>query len=237
MRPGYPADPSASVGMTDGKDSKYRHCDNCFFSVWMMGSDRPMLGCKQRSGHIGRWRIVRLKQSCGNFYPSGTFKAGAAAERRIPLTRGKFAIVDAQDYYRLAQFNWCANGSDKTKFYAVRKRDGKHIKMHRLIMEAPGHLFVDHIDHNGLNNCRSNLRLCTQTQNNHNATGDKGKSSKYKGVFWHKCLKKWAAKIGLDKKRYKIGYFTDEIAAAKAYDKKAGELHGEFACLNFPPEK
>jgi len=101
-------------------------------------------------------------------------------------------------------------------------------------MAAPNHLFVDHIDHNGLNNRRSNLRLCTLAQNNRNMVSRTG-SSKYKGVCWHGGTKKWNAKIRLNRKCYHIGLFTDEIAAAKAYDKKAKELHGQFACLNFPP--
>ncbi len=210
-------------------------CDNCFFSIWMMSSNRPMLGCKQRAGHIGRWRIVQLEQSCTNFYPSGTFKAGSEATRRIPLTKGKFALVDAEDYYRLAQFNWHAKlGS--TTMYAARRDGGKMIKMHRLIMDAPDHLVVDHIDHNGLNNCRGNLRLCTTAQNSRNMFSNNGSTSRYKGVCWHKKRKKWSATIQFNKKSYHLGYFEDEIKAAKAYDKQAAEYFGEFACPNFPPQ-
>jgi len=217
------------------ESSKIR-CDNCFFSVWLMGPNRPALMCMQKADRPGRWRAVLLEQSCANFYPSGDFKLGDQAVRRIPLTQGKFALVDAGDYYRLAKYNWCANGPDKTKFYATRKHNGKYVKMHRAIVDAPGHLFVDHIDHNGLNNRRSNLRLCSIAQNNLNATSRKG-SSKYKGVHWKRKSKKWSAAIQLNRKIYHIGLFDNEIAAAKAYDKRAKQLHGEFACLNFPSEK
>ena len=101
-------------------------------------------------------------------------------------------------------------------------------------MFAPSHLVVDHIDRNGLNNCRANLRLCTAAQNMRNIVSNVGATSRYKGVHWNKRMKRWAAAIQFEKKKYHLGYFTDQIAAAKAYDKKAGQLHRQFACLNFP---
>jgi len=104
-------------------------------------------------------------------------------------------------------------------------------------MGPPTHLVVDHIDRDGLNNRKSNLRLCTNAENIRNA-GKRGKGfSKYKGVSRHTRGKKWTAVIQLNKKTYFLGYFENEIDAARAYDKKAKELHGQFACLNFPPEK
>ncbi len=209
-------------------------CDNCFFSVWMMGASRPALTCKQKTNFVGRSRIVQLEQSCANFYPSGDFKAGSEAVRRIPLTQGKFALVDAEDYWRLVKFQWFAVFSANT-FYASRKNKGKCVKMHREIMRAPAHLFVDHIDHDGLNNCKSNLRLCTPAQNTHNIRSMAGGTSKYKGVSRQSTSGKWVVTTRLNGKRYHIGSFIDEIEAAKAYDKKATELHGQFACLNFPP--
>jgi len=207
-----------------------------------------MLSCRQKVNFVGRYRIVQLEQSCPNFYPSTDCrlsrrssnedgKAGSEAARRIPLTRGKFALVDSADYYRLAKFQWYANGTTQNKFYAIRNHGRKGLKMHRVIMNAPDHLSVDHIDHNGLNNCKSNLRLCTHAQNSCNIGCYKGTVSKYKGVCWYKNIKKWSAAIKCDGKQYYLGTFASEIDAARAYDKKAAELHGEFACLNFPPEK
>jgi hypothetical protein len=235
IQPGYPADPSASVGMTGGRDSRHRRCDNCRFSIWMMSLDRPMLGCKQRAGRASQWWIVRLEQSCTNFEPSETFKKGAKAVRKIPLTQGKFALVDNRDYYRLVKQKWNAAIANNT-FYAAGTQSRKSIKMHRFIMDAPAHLVVDHIDHNGLNNVRGNLRLCTFAQNARNIQPTKGTSSRYKGVCWKKKEKKWVANVQPNNKRYFLGYFDNEIDAAKAYDKKAAEVFGEFACLNFPPE-
>ena len=139
-----------------------------------------------------------------NFYPSTDHKLGKKAVRRIPVTRGNFAIVDADDYYRLVQFRWHSVGSNKT-LYAARRPSGKAVMMHRWIMNAPDHLVVDHIDHNGLNNCKANLRLCTIAQNTCNAGSNAGATSRYKGVSWKKNAKKWSVTIQLNKKRFHIG--------------------------------
>ncbi|MBW8001156.1 MAG: hypothetical protein FVQ80_03940 [Planctomycetes bacterium] len=106
--------------------------------------------------------------------------------------------------------------------------------MHREIKNAPEHLVVDHIDHDGLNNRKENLRLCTYAQNAKNIKSCAKKSSIYKGVYWHKGTKKWAVQITCDGKSHHLGYFDDQTAAAKAYDIAATKLHGEFASLNFP---
>jgi hypothetical protein len=106
--------------------------------------------------------------------------------------------------------------------------------MHRQVTNAPKGLVVDHINHNGLDNRRANLRLCTKQQNNCNSRSFRHKTSNYKGVFKEKGSKKFRAYIRFNKKPVHIGMFELEIDAAKAYDKKAKELFGEFAYLNFP---
>lgn len=156
-----------------------------------------------------------------------------AAAKVIPLTQGKFAIVDAEDYDRLAQHKWCAVRSKDT-FYAQRWSNGKSVSMHRVIMRAPKGLICDHKNHNGLDNRKGNLRLCTNAQNQYNKRPKKDCSSKYKGVILRRDYKRWRAKIGFKRKRVNLGDFTDEIKAAVAYDDKAIELFGEFAYLNFP---
>ena len=109
------------------------------------------------------------------------------------------------------------------------------IKMHREILKPPRCLFVDHINHNGLDNRKANLRFATRTQNNWNRIHHKqNSSSRYKGVAWHKHTKMWAARIGVNGRRIALGYFDNQIDAAKAYDKAAKKHHGEFAVLNFP---
>ena len=94
-------------------------------------------------------------------------------------------------------------------------------------------LFVDHIDHNGLNNQKYNLRIATHSQNCQNRRPCKNSSSKYRGVCWHKKNKKWTAHIKIDKKTIYLGIFESEEDAAMAYDAKAKELHGEWTYLNF----
>jgi hypothetical protein len=152
--------------------------------------------------------------------------------RRIPLTRGKFALVDAADFEWLSRHRWSCRGGGNP--YAARFQGNKVIWMHREIMQTPPDKVCDHIDTIGLNNRRRNLRNCDRRDNVHNVSKGTRGSSSFKGVFWDKRLQKWCAKICCDNKVYRLGYFTSEIEAALAYDNKAKELFGVFAHLNFP---
>jgi len=158
--------------------------------------------------------------------------------KQIQLTRGKVALVDDADYERLNQWKWCAIKNHNT-WYATRyitKLDGKHtsISMHRVILGLKNGdpRQCDHINHNGLDNQRENLRICTHAQNQHNRLSNKNTSSVYKGVSWHKNEGCWLAKIRLNGKLKHLGHFDSEIEAAKAYDQKAMELFGEYAHVN-----
>lgn len=158
--------------------------------------------------------------------------------RAISLTRGKYALVDAADYAHLMQWRWHAqrNGRD---WYAVRTAKAPErgaIRMHRVIMAAPALMFVDHIDGDGLNNTRSNLRLATSEQNARNRRMSIKKRG-VKGVYWHKRIGKWQASIMVDKKSSHLGYFDTQEDAAAAYDAAATELHGEFAKTNAMVDK
>jgi len=142
--------------------------------------------------------------------------------RKIPLTRGKFAIVDPEDYYQLSRYKWHTEKTSST-FYASRGCSKRHRKsgfirfMHRYIIKAPRNMCVDHINHNGLDNRKANLRLATSAQNSRNRKKNTTKTtSKYKGVFWSKKRKKWLAQIVLNKKQSYLGLFEDETEAAKA---------------------
>lgn len=104
--------------------------------------------------------------------------------------------------------------------------------MHRLIMGAPKGKEVDHIDGNGLNNQKSNLRICDRFQNTQNCIPRKNTTSKYRGVSWGSRENKWKAQISAFNKSHYIGCFSLETKAAEAYNKKAMELFGEFAKLN-----
>lgn len=153
--------------------------------------------------------------------------------KEIQLTRGLVALIDDEDYELVSQYNWHARRGNNT-FYATVK-NSIHIHMHRLILGLDKNdLEVDHIDGNGLNNQRSNLRKATSTQNKVNRPKVHiGSSSQYKGVCWDKNRNKWQANITVDYKLKYLGRFNSEEEAARAYDKAASELHGEYSILNF----
>ena len=161
---------------------------------------------------------------------------GDSIMKYIKLTQNQVAIVDDEDFDMVSQHKWCVI-NDYSTFYAltsIRKPSGKRInlKMHRLILNPSGSLQVDHRDGDGLNNQRGNMRVCTNQENQYNQRPQKGKSSQYKGVSWHKQSKKWQAYIKNNGKLKHLGHFVDEIDASKAYDAAAKKLFGEFARLN-----
>ena len=160
------------------------------------------------------------------------------AFRKIHLTRGKFAIVDQDDFEKLQEYNWHLVEGNSQSQYAVRtvKSGIKRCRcaMHRVVTDAPAGLFVDHINHNGLDNRRKNLRIVTPQQNSWNTRlGRYQGASKYKGVCWDKDKQLWRASIYIDNKLKHLGRFEDEKEAAAAYDRAAKEHRGEYAFLNF----
>lgn len=159
--------------------------------------------------------------------------------KKIKLTQGKYAIVDDENFEKINQFKWYAaymRGYWRA-VRKIRKPNGKRALqyMHRFIMNCPDGLEVDHRNHNGLNNQKHNLRICTHAENQHNRKLQNG-TSKFKGVCWERNRKKWHTQINLNNEKINLGYFINEIAAAKAYDKKAIEIFGKFVCLNFIKE-
>ena len=151
--------------------------------------------------------------------------------KQISLTQGMYAIVDDADFEWLNQWKWHIQAGHNT-YYAVRKCNGKRIRMHRLILGCTENEEVDHKNHNGLDNQRHNIRKCTHSQNMQNLPYRKGGSSKYKGVSWDKESRKWLASIKLNGIKQRIGLYLLDIDAAKAYDKVAIKLFGDFACPN-----
>ena len=161
---------------------------------------------------------------------------GDSQVKQILLTQGKFAIVDDEDFEWLNQWRWCAARAGD-RWYAVRllyqssPRSKKNLFMHREILglKRKDGKQTDHVNHNGLDNRRCNIRKCSNTQNQYNQKPRKGCSSKYKGVSWSKVCEKWKVAIN----HIHLGYFDNEIEAVKVYDKTAKELFGEFAYTNF----
>jgi len=156
--------------------------------------------------------------------------------RRIYLGEGCFTILDPQDYYRLKDFKWWVHGNG-TNLYAARSAltssfKSKIVFMHRQLMDPPPSLLVDHRNCDSLDNRRDNLRLATHKQNMQNRRKRKNTSSRFIGVHFDKQRRKWAVHIRHNGRKLWLGRFTDEIAAARAYDNAAKKYHGEFARLN-----
>ena len=232
---------------------KKRDCPDCYFSR-VLGDNLHCLknppGLNEDTGEA-RWPIVKKDDVCGQFryVEQNHIEAGCGLggelpiyrDRggdycKIPLTQGRFAKVDPEDYIRLSQFRWHCK-VNKNAIYAVRTEmcsgRSKRIYMHCVIANTPPNLVCDHINHSGLDNRKTNLRNCTIQQNNANSRSAASASSKYKGVCWNKKRKKWYAYIKKDGVQYNLGCFTCETAAARAYDAAAKRYHGEFAALNF----
>jgi hypothetical protein len=159
---------------------------------------------------------------------------------QIPLTQGQFALIDARDYPLIAQYRWSALRSGNT-WYAKASMNGKTTYMHRLVAfgpteSAPRELKVDHINRNGLDNRRENLRSVTHGQNMMNTVGRPAvRKSQFKGVSVRKHLAKpYRASIGVGGKQKHLGYFGHPYVAACAYDRAARLYFGPHARLNFP---
>lgn len=142
------------------------------------------------------------------------------------------AMVDDEDYEMVNEYKWHYHHDSYavTTWSKVAGRV-KFLLMHRLILgELVRGKVTDHINGNGLDNRRENLRVCSQSENTCNQKQSKSNTSGYKGVFLQG--KKWKTQIRINGKTHYIGYFSDKIEAARAYNEAAKKYHGEFARLN-----
>ena len=149
----------------------------------------------------------------------------------INLTRGEVATVDDDDYEELSKVKWYAAKQPNT-FYACRdiRVDGKRktLWMHRVINKTPAKMVTDHIDGNGLDNRKLNLRSVTHQENMINSGRWSKNKRKYRGVSWHKNNKFWIAQITVDKKNIYLGSFSSELDAKKAYDEAFNKYRKEY---------
>ncbi len=149
----------------------------------------------------------------------------------IRLKGGGIALVDDQDAPQILNYRWYLHSVGPNRYargYKKGNRKGGLLYMHRLVLAAAPDQEVDHINGDGLDNRRANLRICSRSQNNMNRLlKSPGKTSRFKGVY--RSGSRWAAELTLNHKRYRLGRFASETEAALAYAEKAAELFGEFA--------
>jgi hypothetical protein len=161
----------------------------------------------------------------------------------IELTQGKVAVID-EDYPLVAGYKWRSHCHSRTRnanelWYAVTSvRDSNTCRhrvfpMHHLILTKKTGLVIDHIDGNGLNNSRSNLRYATPAQSKANTRPWKNGSSRFKGVTWKASHAKWQVEITVNGRKRFLGLFSSEEEAAVAYDRAAKAAWGDFARPNF----
>ena len=144
--------------------------------------------------------------------------------KEIPLTRGKVALVDDEDFERVSAYKWCY----MTAGYAARGRDWGMVYLHRFILNAPKGKHVDHVNGDKLDNRRSNLRTCTHLQNRQNSKHYASNTSGHKGVAFDKTTGNWKAYINIDGKTVHLGRFPTAESAAEYRNAVAEKVFGEF---------
>jgi hypothetical protein len=234
---------------------KKRCCANCAYATrpcgkWFQIALRQYAGLlisANSAEEPGALRGVSPYNVCPNFRAKRPPTAPAGPPPSPPadgsffyilLTQGQHAMVDAEDYERVSRHKWCLSRVGN-QLYAYRKHHGKTLRMHQFIMNPPQGMVVDHIDGNGLNNRRGNLRICTPQQNawNHRRRKPPGAPSQYIGVYRYRDRPdKWYVKVQCAGDVTNLGPFDREIEAARARDRLALQLFGEYARLNLPEE-
>lgn len=148
--------------------------------------------------------------------------------KEVLLTKGRRALVDDEDFEKVIGLKWHLSLSGNGMPYALNSKAGG---MHRFLMGAIKGQYVDHVNGDGLDNQKDNLRICSLKENTRNKKHFKSRSG-YKGVVWHEEGHKWQAQIMVDYKCKYLGLFEKKEEAAKAYNEAAKKYFGEFANLN-----
>jgi len=148
----------------------------------------------------------------------------------LALSRGYLALVDPEDFERFCHLKWYPQVNGRTVYATT----GNGIMLHRLILDAPKGVCVDHINRDGLDNRRSNLRLATQAQNTRNSAGRVSKHG-FTGVCWYEFG--YYGRVRLGQKQHTTITVPTAEEAARLRDELAQKLHGDFAVLNFPTER
>lgn len=156
---------------------------------------------------------------------------------KVPLSRGKVALIDPEDAARVLRHRWTASyGKAGWKAYFSHSINGKthSVYLHQLVMGHRKGLMIDHRNGNGLDCRKRNLRFCTNSQNSQNRRRKKNNQTGYKGIFLIKETGMWVAEIVVNGVRHRLGRYRSSEEAAHVYDDAARRLHGDFAALNFP---
>lgn len=217
--------------------AKIACCYYCAFSYWDREHTAECISkgvmnwpaCANQPESHGRTQRTPPRGICVNYRPRAAKAEGDV--KQIPLGGGFYTYVDAGDYEWLSQWTWHLRCG-----YAARFKGKKPILMHRQIMQPPEDMVVDHRNRNKLDNTRINLWVCTQGENSRNRGKPTGTSSRFHGVTYRKECGKYRSLVYCKGELFSCGSFNGEIEAARAYDRKAVELLGEAARLNFPEE-
>lgn len=149
----------------------------------------------------------------------------------VQLTQGSVCVLDTSAWEEIKHRTWHVNGNYACSAY-YHKKQKTPLRMHREIMRPPPGMVVDHVNHNTLDNRKSNLRICTPQQNQFNQQRKHTTRPGRKGVYFFKKTGKWYSQICLEGSNKHLGYFLTDAEAAQAYDNAAKTHFGEFACLN-----
>ena len=240
------ADPFAHLRHRPEPAPPERICCRCVFLIWpqrLEGTTRRQMVfpvCAHHYDRPGTLREVHPLGCCRNFRARKRLPRRPEVPeppnenvRYIALTKHQLTVVDAHNYEWLSKHRWFVKGGADGKYYAGRSERGKIILMHTEIMKPPPGMVTDHMNGNSLDNRECNMRNCTPKQNNRNRRIGTNRSGLL-GI--HPAGKKWRAIIHKDGETVYDKVFTNKIQAARARDRKAVELFGEFASLNFPEE-